>query len=64
MNLRDAANHSIAQLKMLRSAARRLKSDAALMQLQVFHVAVAASMSSKNRSAFDDLVRQLKSQIQ
>lgn len=60
MSLRQACQHSPAQLKLLRRAARRLNSDQLLGQMNASYAAFAAVMAKGGRRVFEQMQSHLK----
>jgi hypothetical protein len=59
MTLRQARDHSPAQLRLLRDASRRLKADNVLASMNATYAAVAAVMATNGRKVFNELRKQL-----
>lgn len=60
MTLAQVREHSPAQLKLLRNAARRIKADAGLMAMNASYAAFAAVMAKNGKTVFDKLAESLK----
>jgi hypothetical protein len=60
MTLAQVREHSLAQIKLLRNAARRVHADAGLMAMNGAYAAFAAVMSKDGKNVFDKLAESLK----